>query len=602
MSQQPQIASPTTRADLTASIEAGRRALAERPGDIDALAGLAHLLVAAGIWGEAGELYRQALKLAPEREDVRQGAARVAAAMLTRAQACQQAGDAERAIHAYRVAIALDPRLPIQAYLGLGVLMLQKGDAERALAVFRKACDVYPDRPAAHLQSGRALQDLRRFEEAIAAFRRAVELGPGSVAAARHLADLLIKEGHLDEALDVCRRIQMLLPDEPSAIANEAFVLELKGEPQRAYDLLLPLIRGGKITSHVALAFGTVCQRLEPPSDEALPLLRDELGKPELQGESRARMLRTYSALCNVLGLADEAFAALREAKQIDADRFEDSKDELLGIIDRSLTCFSKERMARLPRARHGSKLPIFIVGMPRSGTSLAEQILSSHPRVFGAGELTTIIGLARTALGTGKAYPECFDSWTPERVEGAAEHFMKQLRALAPSADRITDKMPFNFLHLGMIEVLFPGARVIHCSRNALDTCVSCYFMEFSPKLSIFNDLATVGRYYRGYRAVMEHWKKVLTIPVFELNYERLLADPERIVREMVAFCDLEWNDACMKFHESRRHVKTFSYHQVRKPLYTASIGRYRVYDSHLGPLKEALGPALVKEAEIAE
>ena len=605
MAEFPQSARKGVPDDLLAGIAVEQRALERDPADVRALFALARLQMTAGQLAEAAGCYRRLAQAAPplaaQFPEIRADAARLAAMFAVRGAAAAHGRDAEGAIAAYRTAIDLDAQSPVQAYFALSSLLHKANRPEPALEVLRRACQAHPQRAAAHVQLGKLLYELNRAEEAIAAFRRAVEAAPDAPGPLRQLGDTLIKEGQLDEALGITRRIQRLEPEDPSSISNEAVVLELKGEVRRAHELLLPLARAGRTTTHLVLAFGKVCARLEPPSDEALPLLRSELERGELKAEDRGRLWHTLSALCDALGRTAEAFEALEQAKRIEASQFEDSKEELLAVSERSIACFTRERLARLPRARHGSERPVFIVGMPRSGTSLAEQILASHPQVYGAGELTTIISLARTALGTFAAYPQCLEQWTQARVEEGARYFLAQLARLAPAALRVTDKMPFNFLHLGMIELLFPQARVIHCSRDALDTLVSCYFMEFSPKLSIFNDLGTLGRYYRGYRKLMRHWRGALSLPVFELRYEELLAEPERVVRQMVGFCGLEWDDACMKFHQSERHVKTFSYHQVRKPLYTSSVGRYKAYAAHLGPLIEAIGDELEEPAVAA-
>jgi hypothetical protein len=356
----------------------------------------------------------------------------------------------------------------------------------------------------------------------------------------------------------------------------------------------------------VALVFGKICQRLSPPSREALPLLERQLAREDASPEERSHVLRALASLCDALGRCDEAFTYLEQAKALEIQRVEDSKESLLGVIARSQACYSAERLARLPRARHGSNLPVFIVGMPRSGTSLAEQMLSCHPQIRGAGELTTMIGIARTAFATPAPYPDCLDALTQERVDEVAARYLRQLRDLDPKARRVTDKMPFNFLHLGQIELLFPEARVIHCTRDPLDTCVSCYFMEFSPKLSIFQDLTTLGMYYRGYQQLMKHWESVLRLPIFTLSYEKLLEQPEATIRALVEFCGVEWNSACLKFYESKRPVNTFSYHQVRKPLYTHSIGRHEAYERYLGPLRAALtgatAPAVQAPTQVSQ
>jgi hypothetical protein len=229
---------------------------------------------------------------------------------------------------------------------------------------------------------------------------------------------------------------------------------------------------------------------------------------------------------------------------------------------------------------------------MPRSGTSLVEQILSTHPGVYGAGELTAIDQFARH-LGdaTGDAYPQSALHLDQATIDAAARQYLAALQDLAPSAIRVTDKMPGNFLHLGLIQLLFPGARVIHCRRDPLDTCLSCYFQQFNQGQTFSYDLSDLGHHYRQYQRLMRHWQSVISLPMLDVHYEDLVADQEAMSRKMLEFCGLDWTDECMRFYESKRYVATASYDQVRQPIYHKSVGRWRHYERYLGPLKTALG-----------
>ncbi len=265
--------------------------------------------------------------------------------------------------------------------------------------------------------------------------------------------------------------------------------------------------------------------------------------------------------------------------------------------ISRKIAFFSRERLARLPRASNESELPVFIVGMPRSGTSLVEQILACHPAVFGAGELRDISRLAdslKAASAPDAEGPEDLAVLDEDSLDDAAAQHLDRLHALGGAAARVTDKMPYNFNNLGLISLLFPRARVIHCVRDPLDTCLSCYFQNFARGNFHSFDLRHVGLFYTQYQRLMRHWRAVLDIPVLDVHYEEHVAEPERVCREMLAFLDLEWDRACLRFHESKRVVKTASRDQVRRPIYTRSAGRWRHYDAYLGPLKEALAGAV--------
>jgi hypothetical protein len=235
----------------------------------------------------------------------------------------------------------------------------------------------------------------------------------------------------------------------------------------------------------------------------------------------------------------------------------------------------------------------VFIVGMVRSGTSLVEQILSSHPDVHGAGELPDIIQITnglQDFLGASAPYPECLSLLKQEHLDALAQHYLEHLKQISPDARRVVDKMPGNFMHLGLIEMLFPEARVIHCMRDPVDTCLSAYFQDFSRSHPYAYDLSNLGAFYRAYLKVMAHWRKILRLPLFELQYEDLIANQEQVSRALIEFCGLEWDDRCLQFHETQRFVGTASYDQVNRPLYKQSVARWKRYERHLGPLLAAL------------
>ena len=326
-------------------------------------------------------------------------------------------------------------------------------------------------------------------------------------------------------------------------------------------------------------------------------MLERVLDRPALSEWERSSLLFSLGGLHDHLGAFDAAFRCYREANALRHARFDG--DAVTRLTDQRVAYFSAERLARLPRAAKRDDLPVFIVGMPRSGTSLVEQILASHPRVAGAGELRLIGAIARslnlgTDSGAVEAAPDLAPGLDQESIDRAAASHLERLRAIGGEAARVTDKMPYNFRHLGLISLLFPDARIIHCLRDPMDTCMSCYFQGFRAGNSQTFDLGHLGAFYVQYDRLMRHWRRVLDIPVLEIRYEDHVAEPERTCREMLAFLDLEWDPRCLRFHESRRVVRTASRDQVREPIYTRSVARWRNYERHLGPLKEALAEVL--------
>jgi hypothetical protein len=261
-------------------------------------------------------------------------------------------------------------------------------------------------------------------------------------------------------------------------------------------------------------------------------------------------------------------------------------------FVDRLMAVFTPEYFQRTPSHGSPSDLPVFIVGMPRSGTTLVEQILASHPAVHGAGEirhLQQFVAELPGRLGSAAPYPECLDHLDEETSRRLAEQYLEGLRQLGGDRARVTDKVPVNFHQLGLIVTLFPRAQILHCLRDSHDVCWSCYFQNFRD-VPFSCDLRVLGAYYRRYEELMAHWRKVLPVPILDVRYEELVRDLEKGCREILDFCRLPWDGACLSFHRTRRMVRTASNLQVRQPVYTGSVGYWRNYATHLDPLLDAL------------
>jgi hypothetical protein len=236
------------------------------------------------------------------------------------------------------------------------------------------------------------------------------------------------------------------------------------------------------------------------------------------------------------------------------------------------------------------SAVPLFIVGMPRSGTTLIEQIMASHPRLFGAGELPNLHNAAVSLHPTGGgifSFPDAMLHVSGEHLQRLAAHYVSEVLRLAPTATHVIDKMPSNFFFAGLIHLALPNARIIHAVRDPVDTCMSCFSKLFAAGQYHTYDLAELGRYYRHYEELMEHWRRVLPVGrILDVRYEDLVADLEGQARRIIGHCGLEWHRRCLAFHETVRPVRTASATQVRQPLYRSAIGRARPYERFLGPL----------------
>jgi hypothetical protein len=263
-----------------------------------------------------------------------------------------------------------------------------------------------------------------------------------------------------------------------------------------------------------------------------------------------------------------------------------------MAFFDRIETVFSREMISAKSGGGDLSPRSIFVLGMPRSGTTLIEQIIASHPMAHGAGELMALNDVVIEAEAGGLAFPEFMSSAEPSAVRRLGASYLEKLGKAAPEGARVTDKMPSNYYYLGLIHLALPNARIIHVARDPVDTCLSCFSKLFSAEQNHTYDLGELGRYYRRYEQLTAHWRRALPPGAFiDVRYEDVVNDIERAARRILSYCDLPWDDRCLAFHQTDRPVRTASATQVRQSIYHSAIGRWRVYEPFLAPFLNALG-----------
>ena len=507
------------------------------------------------------------------------------------AKALKELGRLQEAEQAYGRALELKPQWP-EAFNNLGNVQQEQGRLEEAKASFEAALRINDRYAEALVNLGNVLKLQGQCTQAVNNYRRALEINPNSATAYKPLGGALIILGQLDEALACYRQAGRLDPADIGMVAAEAAILERQGLADQAYATIKPYIDGGPPNLEIGNALAALCDQVGR-CDEAITLLEGGLAQEQGKLQLQRRIVAHFNLgrLYDRKGEYDKAFAHFKAGNDLKPNSFD--REGFAKGMDELLSAFSPQFMRDAPRASHGSRRPIFIVGMPRSGTSLVEQILSSHPQVYGAGELediNTIVSEMRGTLGSAVSYPTCVQDLTEDICNQLASRYLGKLEQISPDARHVTDKMPQNFLHLGLIALLFPQAHIIHCMREPLDTCLSCYSHDFAGYHPYVYQLENLGLYYRHYQRVMRHWREVLPLPILDVSYEALVEDHESVTRDMLAFCGLEWDERCLRHHENKRFVNTLSYSQVRKPIYKAAVQRWRHYESYLGPLKKAL------------
>ncbi len=428
------------------------------------------------------------------------------------------------------------------------------------------------------------------------AAQRLVEQQPFNAKNHARLATIHRLNNELEAATACYERSLELQPGNAEAISGMAEVLESSGDTDAAANLLTPHVHRTNAPFQVLTAWMRTQMRLER-WDEAARTARAWLdASPRSPRQSAVVNHRIGNALDRA-GRADEAFRAWARGNEPYSRTW--NPDEHTRLTDSIIGTFSTERLAQLPRSTRTDRRPVFIMGMFRSGTTLLEQIISMHPAVHAAGEraeMLEIAGTLQSTTGSELTYPACIAETGPDILDACADDYLRGLTDGAGDAEVITDKLPLNYLNIGLISVILPGARIIHCNRDPLDTCLSCFGNSFSSRMSFTANLEHLAQAYLDYDRIMEHWRSVDIVPMHELDYESLARNPEHEIARVLEFLGLPWDDACMQFHRSTRIAQTLSRDQVRQPMYTRSIGRSRAYWDQLEPVRRRLG-ALVPD-----
>lgn len=617
--------SPAALGNLAAALQAQGRhdeaagyyesALAERPDMLDARFGLAACLQAGGRTDAAIACYEEILAEDPAHPEANYGLATLLA----------RVGRTDEAKQKYRAALAADPDFA-EASCGLGKLLASGGSTGEAIDCFLQALDVDPDYIEARVGLGSALSRLERDDEAMAAYQAVLASEPNNISAhngvgilldRKHrpteaiehyrivlasdpdhidamggLANALKNVGQHDEALALARRLLVLRPDLAPAASLLGTILAEMGSLDEA---MIQHRRAVTIQpARPELAYYSVQTAKVRPGDAALQALKD--AQPRAASFSAHEQCLLQFGLAKAyddIGERDLGFDHLLQGNAIKRSQIDYDEAATLGALDRLRQVFTAERLAACRDQGDPSTVPVFIVGMPRSGTTLVEQTLASHRSVFGAGErpeLSRAVVRLNAERHGSVAAP---DAWTltGEQLRRLGADYVADLRPLAPDALRITDKMPSNFVFVGLIRLILPNARIIHTVRDPVDTCLSCFSKLFAGEQGFSYDLAELGRYYRAYQRLMAYWREVLPAgAMIEVPYEAMVEDFATEARRLLDYCGLDWDPACLEFYKTSRPVHTASMVQVRQPIYRSSVGRWRPDAALLKPLLDAL------------
>ena len=470
----------------------------------------------------------------------------------------QMARRTDEAVALYERALFLRPD-SVDAHNNMGVALMVQGKVEEAVAHYERALAIDPDHVNAHTNLGIALVALGKIDEAGAHDERALVIDPLNARAHVELGNVFKYQGKFDEALTEYERAIAIRPDYADA----------------------HFIRAEIKTFH--------------PGDAELSALEALAARDDL-GQEQASMI--HFALFKALEDCKDyprAFEHLRKANDLKRRLVEYDEPHTSKFFKRIARVFDRSLLDRFQGEGDASTLPIFVVGMPRSGSSLIEQILAGHPQIHGAGELWDLDAAARIVLGASgqqAPYPECVPALSGDDFRRMGQTYLARLPAVADGKTRIVDKMPGNYLRIGLIRMILPNAKIIHTMRDPVDNCLSSYSKLFTMGQQFSYDLAELGRYYRMYTEMMAHWRSVLQPgDMLDVSYEEVVDDLEGQARRLIDYCGLPWDDRCLSFHNASSAVRTASSVQVRQPLFRSSLQRWRKYEADLGPLLRELG-----------
>ncbi len=492
----------------------------------------------------------------------------------------------------YREALVLKPDY-VEAYLNLGLTQAARGEYAKALTNYQQALDIDANNHQAWLSRGHALHELVRDAEAATAYGRARELAAGDAAKLQSAGLALREAGTLREALDCFEAALKLDPGSAEIHNSLGATLGDLGNFSEAENQYRQALR---LRPRYAGAWHNLSQVTRLASDDSLwPTFETATAHLDtLEPEDAVKMYFTLGKVRDDAHDYDRAFMSWLEGNRLKRAGIEYDEERQQRFFLDFMSYFDSGFMTRNADAGVNDARPVFIVGMSRSGTTLVEQILASHPQVHGAGETQALRRCVRAELSTSEdddTLPMQLAALEPRRFARIGTRYSAWLDALAPNSARVTDKLPGNMALVGLIHIVFPRATIIHCVRDPLDTCVSCFSKLFTTGHLFSYELGELGRFYRLYDRLMAHWRAILPPGrMLEMRYEDVVMDIEAQTRKLLTFCGLPWDDACLRFYEASRPVRTASLAQVHQPIYSSSVGRWKRYEKYLDPLKQAL------------
>ena len=570
------------KGNFSAAERAYKKALKINPDFVEAYNNLANAYLDSGRFNKAFIEYQKALKLLPDNP------------MLL-----NNIGNALLLQHKFEAALPWFNRAISQdagyagAHANSGDALWGMGRTVEAVAAYQRALQLNPELADTHYNLGGLLTELGQLDDAAKCFNQALKINPADKNAYQGLGRVKNEQGNLDEAVSAYQKAIAIDPD------NEEFFEELgktfsdHAEIEKAVSAYRKAI---EINPRNAVAYRALAKHKKfIDYDDDMKAMESLCSQESLPRESSIDLAFALGKAYEDLGNYDKSMELVIKAASLKRSSFDYSISESKEQFDKIRAIFTRDFFSRHTGTGSPSQTPIFILGMPRSGTSLVEQILASHADVFGAGEINDLRMIYESITGPDdkeslRKFPDVLSGLDDQVFTDLGNQYLARIRKYSSDAKFITNKMPHNFLHIGFIRLILPNARIIHCTRDPMDNCLSIYKTHLVKGHRYSYDLSELGQYYRMYLELMDYWQDTLPGFIYDQNYEELVKSPKQEVKNLLRHCGLPWDDDCLNFHQTRRRIGTASSAQVNRPIYHSSVNLWERYEKHLQPLKTAI------------